>query len=123
MITLVRSNSSILQTLKDGDFKTGLYLISFDSVKMNPVPYEDSDINRSIFELYEIFLMRGVCDSFIFQAKVMKANIFQILGKYVKNTPYLIYFVNEESLEKFGYFINLDCDGKLRLCKDWRNYL
>ncbi len=125
MIKTVRDNSTIIQAFKDKNLSTGLYVVSFQLDNIEPIPYQspivlmDLVVLSDTLELYD----GGNSVAFLNKSQKLKSMIFADMNGKINNTPYLVYFVNEEGIDSFGFFFNVECDDKLRFCKDWRKYV
>ncbi len=125
MIKTVRDNSTIIQAFKDKNLSTGLYVVSFQLDNIEPIPYKNQDdILVKFTQIFELYLKYGEFNQeFVKLRGLCKAYFFSDMNGKINNTPYLIYFVNEEGIDSFGFFFNVECDEKLRFCKDWRKYV
>ncbi len=127
MIKLVRDKSTIIQAFKDKNLSTGLYVVSFELGNITPIPYNSEDVLVGLVNLFET--QRNVGESLLKNLEFkhliskFKAALFADMQGKIKNTPYLIYFVNEVGLEQFGFFFNVEFDDNLRFCIDWREYV
>jgi len=124
MIKTVRDNSTIIQAFKDKNLSTGLYVVSFQLDNIEPIPYNSEDILVGLVSLFDTLIFSEQ-PSYEFEKirAALKSIVFADMNGKINNTPYLIYFVNEEGIDSFGFFFNVECDDKLRLCKDWRKYV
>ncbi len=125
MIKTVRDNSTIIQAFKDKNLSTGLYVVSFQLDNIEPIPYKDqNDILVKLTQIIELYLKYGEFNSeFVKLRGLFKGYFFSDMKGKIDNTPYLVFFVNEEGINSFGFFFNVECDDKLRFCKDWRKYV
>ena len=125
MIKAVRDNSKIMQAFRDKDLPTGLYVVSFQLDNIEPIPYKNqNDILVKLIQIAELYLKYGESNlEFVKLRELFKGYFFSDMNGKIGNTPYLIYFVNEEGVDSFGFFFNIECDAKLRFCKDWRKYV
>ncbi len=124
MIKTVRDNSTIIQAFKDKNLGTGLYVVSFQLDNIEPIAYRDLDVLSKIVELAEIYERYGALNrAFENSRAALKSALFSDFNGKINNTPYLVYFVNEGGIDKFGFFFNVECDDKLRFCVDWRKYV
>ena len=123
MIKTVRDNSAIIQAFKDKNLSTGLYVVSFQLNNIEPIAYRDTWSLLEVVNLAEMQIKFGASVNFYARVSAFKSKLFADMNGKINNTPYLIYFVNEEGIDSFGFFFNVECDDKLRFCKDWRKYV
>lgn len=114
----------ILKQFKEKNMPTGFYVFSFDATDIKPYKlFEFVEDETILFDILTIWQEKGYTDvSLSLLIKRFKGRVFSQARGEINNTPYLMYFVNDRGLEKFGIFINFEDDDRLRLCKDWRQW-